>query len=158
MTDPKHASEPSTAIATINQCTTLIAIPEHWAKGQGDGEYVTTADVNKEHGQQLVLDALNGQVVDFADTLNKELKLVGFTLSPASKVDEDSGEEKRLIRTILHTGDGACICTFSVHVLRDLRTIVGLKGIPSTNRPLKVMPLRVKTSDTRSMYRLRSIK
>lgn len=87
--------------------------------------------------------------------IDQTLSLRHFVCQPAEITDPDTGEVKRVVRTILLTHDGKSYDTTSDSVVRSLQTIVGVMGAPSTwDEPIDVAVQELRSSNGRRFLTL----
>ena len=89
------------------------------------------------------------------DYINKELKITDVVVHPIEVVDEQTGEVKQMLRTILIDVDGNGYAAVSYGVLTSLQKIFGIVGKPSwKDEPLTIMP---KKDTTRNGYKVTTL-
>jgi hypothetical protein len=131
-----------------------IALSDAWKNGEEDGNFLTTLNRDRPEGRVMLMRALNGEVPGLDTVLNTPIAVVGVTIHPATKMDEDTGEIVHMTRVILHCEDGNQYSSYSDGVLKGLRLLASMFPEDLWAIPRKCTPKRVKTSGARSMYQL----
>lgn len=131
-----------------------LVIPENWTDGKADGEFITTINRDKPAGRKVIMAALNGECEGVDKVINTKITVAGVTISPAYKLDRETGEVIRFVRTVLHCTDGKNYEAFSDGILKSLRLKHSMYGESMFDPPAECYPRRVPTSESRSMYRL----
>jgi hypothetical protein len=148
------AGEEKTRLIAYKGKVVPLVIPDNWANGKADGEFITTINRDRPEGRRDIMAALNGECIGLDTAINLKITIAGVTLSPAYKVDRDTGEIIRFVRTVLHCTDGKNYEAFSDGILKSLRLKHSMYGEQMFDPPAECYPRRIPTSDSRSMYRL----
>lgn len=143
--------------ASAALCKTLVStlvFPESWKAGEADGEFITSLNTETAEGQAELMRALNSEVPNIETVFNCSITVVAVTIHPATKLDDERGEVTNLIRIVLHCSEGYSYECFSAGALKSLRILRTLKGEQCFATPVKCIPRRVPTSNSKSMIRL----
>lgn len=134
-------------------CPPLV-ISDSWADGKGDGEMITSIDTTTKEGRKVVMSSMMSNLPTLDAVLNTQICVMGCTLHPATKTDEESGEVFQLVRIVLHCHDGKDYQTFAKGVLKSLRIRQSFFGQQMFDPPAVCIPRRVPTSQSRAMFTL----
>jgi hypothetical protein len=137
--------------------STSLVIPESWRTGEADGDVMTTLDLTRPEARSLMMNTLNGDAISLEKVLNVPFMLAGYSIMPASKLDEDTGEIVRLIRTVLYTPDGKLYHCFSDKIVKSLRSFDAVYGKEWLAKPVRCVCERVPVGESKGFYRLRPI-
>lgn len=141
-------------LAVWKGTTFSMIFPPDWKTGAAEGQFLTTVNRDRPEGRKVIMQALNGDCKSIDTVVNMQIVVAGFTVSPAYKIDRDTGEVIHFIRTVLHCTNGDNFQAFSDGVLKSLRVRHSMYGDQMFAEPVKCTPRRVPTSDSRSMYRI----
>ena len=109
--------------------------PDWWVAAYGPAvKYLTTLDTTDLVQRKMLHDALLDESDGSAKYLNCDLAMVGYTLLPASKIEE--GELHEWVRTIIHLADGGRVAFGSRGIIKSLQLISQLDREPPWNPPL----------------------
>lgn len=93
-----------------------------------------------------IYNAIQNAEKNVDDFINKELLITDVVVHPIEIVDENTGEIKNMLRTILIDVDGIGYAAVSYGVLTSLQKIFGIIGLPSwKEEPLRVVPKKETT-------------
>jgi hypothetical protein len=152
MSDDSRAVTPApTAIAIPTPMGQLV--PAWWAQAFGPTTmYKTTLQLDSPSQRQILLAALNEDGEPAAASLNCDLEIVGFTVSPASRIVD--GELQEWVRCVLHTADGRNVVAGSMGVLKSLMLFQTLIGPAPWTPPLKKRLVSRPLKDGKHWYSL----
>lgn len=103
-----------------------------------DADIVTSFVGNDEDTADAVLDAIANSI-PVADNLNREIAVANYIVQRVELTNEETGEVASQPRITLVDTDGNAYNVTSPVVLRDLRTILAMRGAPSSwKKPLVV--------------------
>lgn len=120
-------SDESREVARIKQTGLLVApglsgAPDWWVAAYGPHcLYRSSLDPDKPEERRELLAALSEESTGKDHYLNTDLRIVHFTVTPASR--EEGGELHEWVRTILHLEDGTRIAFGSSGILKSLNLI-----------------------------------
>jgi hypothetical protein len=135
MSDESRAVEPAQQALMIPMPGGQL-FPEWWARAFGPTTmYKTTLQLRTPAERAQLLAALNEDGNPAAEVLNLDLDIVGYTISPASRIVD--GEIQEWVRTVLHCADGQNIVAGSMGVVKSLMLFQTLIGPAPWNPPLR---------------------
>lgn len=109
--------------------------PQWWVQAYGPGVlYKTTLDMSQPDGRKQLLAALNDESDGSLEYLNTDLRMIGYTILPASK--EIDGEIVEWVRCVVHLEGGGRVAFGSRGILKSLMLYSQLDRMPPWNPPL----------------------
>ena len=101
-------------------------------KGMADNQLslYSTIIADDLDGKKKVLNAITNSV-PVSDHLRKKIMLKDFVIQAASMIDDETAEERDVLRTILIAADGVAYHAISDGLFKALQTYTGLLGHPS---------------------------
>lgn len=135
-----------------SQAEVLAAVQ---AMGQG-GMVYSTFDADDLDSKKRVLNAIT-ESEPVADHLRETLNLKDFVIQAATMIDDQTGEERDVLRTILLTADGKAYHAISDGLFKSLQNYTAVLGHPST-WPAEGIAVMVDEVRSRRGYRFMTIK
>mgnify|MGYP003356647322 CR=1 FL=1 len=119
--------------------------------------FVTSINTNTPEGAIEIFNALS-DAEDIRDYLDETLEIVNFAAEPAEFEDEN-GEIRRGVRTVLLTKDGKALQSGSDQLVRSLNRLFGIFGTPDTWKlPVKIVISDEVSAKKRHFFKVRAVK
>lgn len=119
--------------------------------------FVTSINTNTPEGAIEIFNALS-DAEDIRDYLGETLEIVNFAAEPAEFEDED-GEVRQGVRTVLITKDGKALQSGSDQLVRSLNRLFGIFGTPDTwEKPVKIVISDEVSAKKRHFFKVRAVK
>lgn len=124
--------EPAVAIPTPSG----QLVPQWWADAYGPRTmFRTTLDKSDPVQRALLLRSINEDSDTAKSVINLPLRMVGYTISPAGRID-DNGELQQWVRCVIHLDDGRNVACASMGILRSIILIEQLDRPAPWSPPL----------------------
>lgn len=117
----------------------------------------TSLDVTTPQGKLVAFNASQSSDDELLDNVGQRIKVAHLMISNATKIDAETGEELPLVRLVLIEDDGSTYQTFSAGVLKSIRNLIGLYGVPPWLPPLEVEVQRLKLGNGHQLLQLKLI-
>ena len=118
--------------------------------------FVTSINTNTPEGAIEIFNALS-DAEDIRDYLDETLEIVNFAAEPAEFEDEN-GEIRRGVRTVLLTKDGKALQSGSDQLVRSLNRLFGIFGTPDTWKlPVKIVISDEVSAKKRHFFKVRAV-
>lgn len=119
--------------------------------------FVTSINTNTPEGAIEIFNALS-DAEDIRDHLGETLEIVNFAAEPAEFEDEN-GEVRQGVRTVLITKDGKALQSGSDQLVRSLNRLFGIFGTPdSWKKPVKIVITDELSAKKRHFFKVRAVK
>lgn len=110
-------------------------VPKWWADVYGPRTlFKTTLNLKDEAQRAVILRSINEDCDTARSVLNIPLDIMGYTISPASKVKD--GEVNEWVRCVLHLADGRNVAAGSMGLLKSIMMIEQLHSPAPWNPPI----------------------
>lgn len=131
-----------------------LPIPAEWGFGASfrGPSYVTSFNTDDQSQKKILIQILNEEVLRPEMLVNTVLHVVHVTSEPREHVDDETGEQVRWIRTILTLNDGRHVEFNSNGILRSLKYLIQLEGMPPWNPALAMRLARKQYRNGHSGY------
>lgn len=90
----------------------------------------------------------DGAIFDMTDV---EIRAAHLMITPASKVDEKTGEEIPLVRVAVITADGKVYDGFGAGLQKSVEFLIAIYGEPPWKNPISLQVRRIKTGQGHTM-------
>lgn len=152
-TDPKKVPgvKPGTALVTG---TTQLIVPRAWYAEVADEHIISTYPMDSTEGRVAIFLALEDECQAAAERINTVLDVQHVVMHSIEITDEDTGETKPEVRTVVVCGDGSKVAFVSRQVCKFFARLTMLGRPGPWNPPLKLMLRRVPMGGSHSGYRL----
>ena len=107
---------------------------------------ITSMDLTVEENQDLILNSMQQADYKINDEIGQEIEVIGCVLSetPTQTTNEETGEiiERKKHSMILFDSEGASHVTGSNSCYLSFLQITALKGMPTRDNPLVLIPVK----------------
>jgi hypothetical protein len=119
--------------------------------------FVTSINTDTPEGAVEIFNALS-DAEDIRDHLGETLEIVHFAAEPAEFEDEN-GEVRAGVRTVLITKDGLALQSGSDQLVRSLNRLFGIFGTPDTwKEPVRIVVTDEISARKRHFFKVRAVK
>jgi hypothetical protein len=141
-----------TSLAGQYKCNLIL--PPDWLECPSQCAYITSLDRATQAGREAIMKCVNEDCEDSEGYINKQFPVANIFVHPIETTNDETGEVRSALRTVLIGPSGNRIQFVSQGVIKSMQIIAATYGgLPWV--PAKMMLLeRVKTSGSRSMFRL----
>ena len=109
--------------------------------------YCSIEDDGTRKSKVKIYNAVNSASEQLSDHINEILSIVDVAAHPITLIDQNTGEPKRCLRTVLIDENGTAYQAVSDGIASSLQKIFSIVGMPPwTDEPLEVKVKQVKTS------------
>lgn len=116
----------------------------------------TTLDITKEEEADMLLNAMQDVDYKLNDCIDKELEIVADLIQEfeTETISEDTGEQiiRKKHTVILFDKEGKTYVTGSGACYLSYLNIVSIKGRPSFDHPLKLIPIKAEAKEKGHFY------
>ena len=124
--------------------------------GESKTKKITTLDLNDEEQVDMMLNSLQDADHLLNDCIGKEIICIGVTLTetPVESINEETGEVivRKKHSMCLFDTNGESYVTGSNACYMSFINIVQLKGMPTKENPLKLIPIKVDAKEKGHTY------
>ena len=124
--------------------------------GESKAKRMTSLDLNDEEQVDMMLNSLQDADHLLNDCIGKEIICIGVTLTetPVESINEDTGEVivRKKHSMCLFDVNGESYVTGSNACYMSFINIVQLKGMPTKENPLKLIPIKVDAKEKGHTY------
>ena len=160
-TEEVEDSTKAEIVEEVEETTTELAIPKMNniavnLFGESKRKAITSLDLNDEENADMLLNA--SQEADFRlnDEIGKEITVIGCSLTetPVETMDEQTGEviTRKKHTVCLFDNEGLSHVTGSNACYMSFMQIVALKGMPTKERPLVLIPCKAPAKEKGHEY------
>lgn len=135
----------------VEESTTALAIPKMQEIsvdffGESRTKRITSLNIENPEDADMILNAAQQADYKLNDEIGKEITVIGCTLSetPTETVNEETGEviTRRKHTLLLFDSEGYSHATGSNSCYMSFAQIVKLKGMPTREKPLVLIPIK----------------
>ena len=146
----EETKETGLAVPVMNQLTANVFGEDERTKK------ATSLDLNDEEQADMLLNAMQDVDYKLNDCIDKEIEVIGayVTEREVDTVNEDTGEviTRKKHTLMLFDIDKKSYVTGSNSCYMSYISIVAIKGVPSIERPLKLIPVKVDAKEKGHSY------
>lgn len=102
-------------------------------------------DLSTREGKILAYNAANVENFSISDVVDAEIELVGYYLYVAAMPDEETGENRDIVRAALIDRDGSVYGSSSEGIVRSIVGLSTLFGLAPWSPPIRVIPREKKS-------------
>lgn len=151
-TDEKNAE--TTALASLGDLNMTNVSVDLF--GTSNAKKITSLDLEDEENADMLLNATQEPDFKLYEEINKELVVIGCYLieRDVQNVDEKTGEVRNFkeYTTFLFDKDGMSHVSGSNSCYQSFSQIVALKGMPTRERPLTLIPIKTPAKEQGHFY------
>lgn len=114
------------------------------------GDAYASMDLTQPENKVKLYNAINGASDKVSDLINREFILKDAVTVPATVVDEKTGEQRYIVRSILIDGEGNSYSCSSSGMQNSLRNILAIFGTLHFDEGLKVRVKQIETKRGRT--------
>lgn len=141
----------TTALANVNMTNLSVDL-----FGTSNAKKITSLDLNDEKNADMLLNASQEPDFKLNEEINKEIQVIGCYLIERENEDVDSttGEVKTFknYTTFLFDVDGNSHVTGSNSCYQSFTQIVALKGMPTRENPITLIPIKTPAKEKGHEY------